>query len=294
MISNLPTVSVVIPTYLREQLLCNTINQVLQQDYPHFELIVVDQTPLHSDETQCFLESNLSRFHLIKQNEPSLPLARNTGVYHANGELILFLDDDVVIEPDLIRNHTFNYQDPKVGGVSGRIIEKWLPEIATENVGRVTVAGKIIANRNSITRTESQWASGGNCSFRKDLIIEAGGFDTSFVGNAIFEDVDFSFRLRRLGYIIVYDPIAKIVHLAAGTGGCQTRAGERVDYYYWFIRNKAKFIRKNLPLSTLILMIPLSVARAVKVGLIDNRQPRDFFRLIGAIVDGLKPTRVSE
>ena len=53
---NSPLISVVIPTYRREKMLCDSIQDVLQQDYPNFEVLVVDQTGDHQPETQTFLD----------------------------------------------------------------------------------------------------------------------------------------------------------------------------------------------------------------------------------------------
>ncbi|MGL4503439.1 MAG: glycosyltransferase family 2 protein, partial [Planktothrix sp.] len=53
---NLPLISVIIPTYNREQVLRETLTEVLQQTYPNFEVLVVDQTSTHEPETQAYLE----------------------------------------------------------------------------------------------------------------------------------------------------------------------------------------------------------------------------------------------
>jgi GT2 family glycosyltransferase len=280
-----PSASVILPTFKREASLCETIAQLLQQDYWDFELIIVDQTPQHETNTDEFLRNHADQLRYFKLEQPGLPGARNFGVEKARGEIVLFIDDDVKIQPDWIATHVSNFSEPQIGGVSGRVIEEGQPVVNTTNVLRVSRCGRIIGNRTSTLRTKVEWASGGNSSFRKDLVKKAGGFDIAFQGNAIFEDVDFSFRLRRLGYEIVFDPKAVIIHLAEKQGGCQTRTADRVNYYYWFIRNKTLFFLKNYPLVYVYFLQLANIIRAVKIGLIEVHNWKDFIFLLQASKD---------
>lgn len=75
-------VSVLICTYNRETMLVDTIRDVLNQTYPSFEVIVVDQTVTHQPETQAYLASVQDRIKLIRQ-EPSLTKARNRALREA-------------------------------------------------------------------------------------------------------------------------------------------------------------------------------------------------------------------
>ena len=94
---NLPSISVVIPTYEREEPLVDTIADVIKQDYPKFEVLVIDQTGTHKPETQVYLEkqANAGRIKLFRLTWASLPGARNYAVRRCSGEIILFIDDDV-------------------------------------------------------------------------------------------------------------------------------------------------------------------------------------------------------
>jgi GT2 family glycosyltransferase len=158
----------------------------------------------------------------------------------------------------------------------------------TTDVGRITKWGRVVINRTSSLKTETEWASGGNCSFRKSIIQEVGGFDELFLGNAIFEDADFSFRVRKHGLKIIHDPEAVIWHLAASRGGCDTRALDEVNFYYWFLRNKSRFFKKNFPVYYIPLLLAMNISRAIKVGLLDGRSGHHFHKLIIATIDGLE------
>lgn len=283
-----PSVSVIVPTYRRERILCETIQQLLQQDYPDYELIVVDQTPEHELETEKFLQNHEDKMRYFRLEPPSLPGARNFGVSQARGEIVIFVDDDVRVQQNWIRCHARHFADPDIGGVSGKVIEEGIPEVDTGEINRVTKWGRVIGNRSSSLLTEVEWASGGNSSFRHSLISQIDGFDESFAGNALFEDVDFSFRLRRLGKRIIFDPEAVIWHLSHAQGGCETRAQDRVNYYYWFMHNKTLFFTKNFPARYLPLLMMSNFARSAKTGLMEAGSLKAFMYLLSASIDGLK------
>ncbi|MBK7179721.1 MAG: glycosyltransferase family 2 protein [Chloroflexi bacterium] len=284
----LPFVSIVVPTYNREEVLCQTITYLLTQNYPTYEIVVVDQTTNHNTSTQEYLKKHAADVRYFQLAQPSLPKARNFGVQQAKGEIIVFVDDDVEVDKNWLNAHIKNFHDASIGGISGRIIEDNVPIINTTEIGRVTKWGRVIGNRASTARTQIEWASGGNASFRRILVEKVGGFDEAFQGNAIFEDTDFSFRLRSLGYKIYFDPEAVLIHLAVRQGGCETRTKDRVNYYYWFLHNKTLFFMKNFPPYYWPLMFITNFLRAIKVGLVESQSVKTFFNLCQAMLAGSK------
>src|SRR5436190_18002406 len=103
----LPTVAVAIPTYLRGQVLLDTIEQVLAQDPSADEVVVVDQTPEHYPEVQAKLQGwhNAGRIKWVHQTTPNLPMARNTAVRESTSDVIIYIDDDVVLVPGFVGHH---------------------------------------------------------------------------------------------------------------------------------------------------------------------------------------------
>jgi cellulose synthase/poly-beta-1,6-N-acetylglucosamine synthase-like glycosyltransferase len=86
-----PFISVIIPTYGREEPLVRSIEDVLKQDYPHFEVIVVDQTRSHTPAVQTFLTETAAagKIQLHTLEWASLPGARNFAVRRAKGDVTL-------------------------------------------------------------------------------------------------------------------------------------------------------------------------------------------------------------
>lgn len=88
----MPKVSVIIPTYNREDFIEETIQSVLDQTYKDFEIIVVDDGS--TDNTKKKLEKFNSKIKLIEQKNSERAVSRNNGIKNAQGEYIAFLDSD--------------------------------------------------------------------------------------------------------------------------------------------------------------------------------------------------------
>lgn len=86
------TVSVIIPTYNRAWSLRETVDSVLAQDYPDFDLFVVDDGS--TDDTQALLAAYGDRITIVRQSNQGVSAARNRGIDASSGELIAFLDSD--------------------------------------------------------------------------------------------------------------------------------------------------------------------------------------------------------
>jgi glycosyltransferase involved in cell wall biosynthesis len=97
MMSRDPLVSVVIPTYNRAGVICQTIDNVFEQTYRNFELIIVDDGS--TDDTQCKLRQYGDRLRVVTQSNAGAADARNHGARVARGEIIAFQDSDDLWKP---------------------------------------------------------------------------------------------------------------------------------------------------------------------------------------------------
>jgi len=94
--------SIIIPTYNRAHLIKNTINSVLNQSYPHFEIIVVDDGS--TDNTEDIIASfNSSKIRYVKINNSERGYSRNYGARQAIGEWFIFFDSDDIMYPDALQ-----------------------------------------------------------------------------------------------------------------------------------------------------------------------------------------------
>ncbi|MEH2399922.1 hormogonium polysaccharide biosynthesis glycosyltransferase HpsN [Nostoc sp.] len=257
--NNYPLITVVIPTYGREEALQDSIVDVLKQDYPNFEVLVVDQTPKHQPEIQAYLEEMVGagKIKWLRLDWASLPGARNYAVRRSSGEIILFIDDDVQLTPELLAAHAKNYlQNPEVGAVAGRVFDRmklgdsggdlqieYLPPEAMDP----GIAWYHIDLVHTIKPQQVLTARGCNMSFRREIFTKYGlRFDERFGGSAVREESDFCLRVRQTGYKIWYDPEAHLVHLGEETGGCHDISMRSLKYQLTFYHNHFLLGLKNL------------------------------------------------
>jgi len=227
-------VSIVIPTYKRHDNLKKLLQALLRQNYDDLEIIIVNQGMPFPGDLNEIIVSNKGKIRYFEDDAKNGSRARNKGIKEAEGEIVISCDDDIMVAPDFVENHVKNYIDPKVGGVSGRVLCKSDKPISKiKQVGRIRkYDGKIISNFNADFKVEVEHAYGCNVSFRRELLIRAGGYDERLIGTSSFDDADLSFKIRKLGYSIVFEPAAEALHLQSG-GGCRDLLFEKKMYWYY-------------------------------------------------------------
>ena len=104
-----PLVSVVIPTYNRAHYLGEAIDSVLQQTYPHYEIIVIDDGS--KDNTPEVVAKYGSRVISVRKENGGLARARNAALSHVKGELVCFLDDDDRWVPEKLEKQVACFQE---------------------------------------------------------------------------------------------------------------------------------------------------------------------------------------
>lgn len=256
-----PTISVIIPTYGREAALRDTIADMLTQDYPDFEILVIDQTQNHEPETENYLQklATEQKIQWFRLDWASLPGARNYGVRQAKGDILVFIDDDIQAKPDYLKNHKKNYDRPEVGAVAGRVFDRMKlgdsgGELTIEELPPQAmdpgIAWYYIDLVHTVKPQQVISARGCNMSFRREIFTKHGvWFDERFRGSAVREESDFCLRLRETGYQIWYDPQAHLVHLGEETGGCHDISTRSLKYQLTFYHNHFLMAQKNLTVS---------------------------------------------
>ncbi|MCF8045651.1 MAG: glycosyltransferase family 2 protein [Desulfarculaceae bacterium] len=103
-ITSQPLVSAVIPTFNRGWTVCRAVESVLRQNYPHMEIIVVDDGS--TDDTAEKLAPYAGNIRIMEQENLGVSAARNSGIKAASGDLIAFLDSDDLWQNDKISKQT--------------------------------------------------------------------------------------------------------------------------------------------------------------------------------------------
>jgi GT2 family glycosyltransferase len=219
------SVSIVIPTYRRGSVLIDTVKHLLRQQPPPGEIVLVDQTEHQPPEIEARLREwdRHGAVRWVCKDRPSVAAALNEGLLIANGEIVLFLDDDIVPGPALVAEHARNYRDPEVVGVMGQILQPGQEPVSRVDYQAGTGIWRDMAFPfNSDAPALLSNGMGGNLSVRREVALRAGGVDENFVGVAYRFETDFCRRLTRAGGKLVFDPRASLRHLQVARGG--TRA----------------------------------------------------------------------
>jgi len=244
--------SIVIPTYGRDQVLINTVLSLLSLQCAAAEIIVVDQSIQHDAITTQQLNEwdQQNKIKLIKLNQPSIPHAMNTGLLQASNSIVLFLDDDIKAHEGLVETH-FNTQMEHSNQITaGKVIQPWDEKVKFSDDGH---------QFNSDVAKPVNHFMGGNFSINKNNAIELGGFDENFIGVAYRFEKEFADRWLTSGNAIQFEPGAVIDHLKVTSGGTR-KYGEHLTtinphhavgaYYYYLVSpkvlNKAIEILKRL------------------------------------------------
>ena len=251
-------VSAVIPTYRREQILIDTVNHLLRLQVPPVEIVVVDQTPKHEPDTDSKLRrlDDQGKIRWIRLAHPSITHAMNVGLEQARGEVVLFLDDDIIPDRNLISAHLSAHEEGS-SIVAGQVLQPGEEPFVDLGGG----GGFLFRSDRSQYISELM---GGNFSIKRELALNLGGFDENFVHVAYRFEAEFASRALAAGEKILFDPAASIRHLRATKGGTRSygehlttiRPSHSVGAYYYFIHSRS--VPRRL---ASILMRPIRAVR---------------------------------
>ena len=133
-----PVISIIIPTYNCAHYLSEAINSILSQNYPHLDIIVVDDGS--TDDTQAVLSSFGDQLTCLSQNNQGIGGARNTGQAHARGDYIAYLDADDIYLPDKLSRQMACFEDdPLLECVQGHMVQFISPELGADFAKTVEV-----------------------------------------------------------------------------------------------------------------------------------------------------------
>ncbi|HEX7041979.1 MAG TPA: glycosyltransferase [Patescibacteria group bacterium] len=244
--------SIVIPTYKRKMALVGLLRSLKGKVEKDVEIIIVEQ----KENNRSVFENEAKKLDLkIKYfflSLPSMTGARNFGIKKAKGDIILFLDDDCIVETSLV-GPLKEFDDSKVVAVGGRAYVKG-EKVVENNSGRISFWGNFTNNFNSPNRQEIDSVIGCFMYWRKSVFSKIGLFDTKFTGNALREESDLSLRAKDAGYKIIYSPLANVLHVRADSGGARKTEG-RIKWYFDFFSNETYFFLKHRPIWAVAIIL---------------------------------------
>jgi len=199
--------------------LIDLLNGIEQQTYKDGEIIIVidESKELYNRTEEYISANNLHGMKLVFNSEnKGLSYSRNIGITHATGDIIAFIDDDAIPDPEWAETiiHTFN--DDDVGAVTGEVIPLWEHEemswFPKELHWMISCSYIMTPDQ----KEEVERGFGTNMAFKRDLLDDAGMFDTNlgikgtnWVGG---EDTDMFLSIKEAGKKVIFNPDARVLH----------------------------------------------------------------------------------
>lgn len=199
--SELPLVSVIIPTYNRKASLLRTLESLERQSYPvdRFEVIVVDDGGNDRSEEVVAQRSFTFSLHYVRQENQGAAAARNRGALQSNGKYLIFVDDDIRLLPHTVERLAVHANTEKA------ILQGTLTTPA-EILAGSAFARLADSNRPSVSSGNGSWqVSFENCmtgllGVRREDFLALGMFQDPTGGWPNWDDVDFGYRAHQAGY----------------------------------------------------------------------------------------------
>lgn len=259
-------VSVVIPTYNRKDTLRKAIQAYFRQAAPpgSFEILAVDDgsTDGTSQAVADLQGSSPVRVRYFQQQPRGPAAARNLGIREAAGEIILFSDDDIVPDRNLVAEHLAWHQNHAEDSVAVLGYVTWAPEVeATPFMKWCGERGPIFcyADFAGQTQIDAQFFYSCNISLKTRFLRSSGRFDEEFK-SAAYEDVELGYRLARRGMRLLYNPAAVGYHYQRFSVEDARRRARRVA------AARRIFERKEAGISTLASEARRKRGRAARLG----------------------------
>jgi GT2 family glycosyltransferase len=282
--------SIVIPTCGRESRLRDLLGSLKQQtaERSEFEVVLVDNSPggLEGSVIRAFAED--LQFEFLREPRVGAAFARNLGSEKAKSDIVIFLDDDMTVEPDFVREHLRVHEtEERRVGVLGRIVQaplrprKFISSYLAQSVHQ------------NLSLGDDEREAGYDCFYSANISVprtalqECGGFDQSFPYYG-WEDIDLGYRLVKAGIPILYNPKAVGYHHFDTTTfrylGRRFRSGKSLRFFL----SKHPELRKdfhisNVSLLSLVSKTIVAIIALLPAILVFRVREKPLFRVFDAI-----------
>ena len=203
----LPLITVLVPAYNEGAVIQGSIRSLLELDYPHYEVLVIDDGS--SDDTAARArvfegQHGAARVRVLRKPNGGKAQALNTGIANAHGTFILCMDGDSALEPRTLRKAVRHLFDPRVGAVAGSV-----KVVNRTNLLSSLQALEYVEGLNMVRSAQGFFRlvniiPGPIGLFRRSALEGVGGYDH----DTFAEDCDLTLKLLVAGWQIKYEPAA--------------------------------------------------------------------------------------
>lgn len=268
-------VSIIIVTIGAQDYLWHCLDSVKAQSYPNLEIIVIDNS-LDADYSAKLRRSFASIKLYSSEQNLYYGVSLNKGIELSQGEFILCLNDDVILERKFIQEGLKGFRvKENIGSVSGKILRE--DRKTLDSTGLFLSAWRSARERGYGKRDSGQFersgfifgVSGAAAFYRKEMLKkikdENGYFDSRF--GMFYEDLDISWRAQKCGWLAYYVPAALAYHVRGGSFRPDSGIGKAIARRYLndqlhcdLIKNRYLAILKNEDFFSFLLhFIPILI-----------------------------------
>lgn len=296
-----PFVSIIILNYNGGDLVVQCLNSVLRIDYENFEVILLDNNSTDGSMTNVNNKFGSKQQVKIIMNKRNLGYAEgnNVGVMESNGEYLVFLNNDVIVDPNFLKELVIVMKTDSIAAAQAKLMFMDYPTKFysaghyIDYFGMVHVLGEFEEDKGQFDNVYDIFgAHGAAFIVKRNLFLKVGGFDSDFF--LLFEESDLCWRFWLIGYRIVFVPKAIAYH-KHGYAHKRSSFGRESSLTYYFVRNRLNSILKNYSWSRLITVLPFH-AMLLLITFFMKINQRDFGSaraLIRALVWNVRNSRVS-
>jgi GT2 family glycosyltransferase len=229
LLANAPFVSVVVATHERPASLAACLRSLLSLDYPHFEIIVVDNAPRTTATADVVRHTygDVAQVCYVREDRPGGAWAHNRGLMEVKAPLVAVTDDDVVVDRHWLAELVKGFSVAEnVACVTGMILpteletpaQVWIEQYGGFGKGFTRRVFDLAGHRPRsplFPYAAGAFGSGANMAFRTSVLRALGGFDPALgAGNVARggDDLAAFFGVITAGYTLVYEPAALVRH----------------------------------------------------------------------------------
>lgn len=254
------TVSIIIVNWNSGRLLDTCLQHVAQQTISPTHVFVIDNA---SSDNSADIVKKFANVNLLQMSSNlGFAAGNNVALAQCDTEFVALLNPDAFPEPDWLQSLLIAASiQPDVAAFGSRQLRSGTPDVLDGIGDRYQISGRVLRNRcgeqqqsKDLVLREIFSPCAAAALYRRQVLVDSGGFDEDFF--CYVEDVDLGFRLRLAGYKAMYVPSAVVHHVGSASSG-----GQHSDFaVYHGHRNLVWTFVKNIPGFLFWLLLPLHVS----------------------------------
>lgn len=246
-------ISVIIPTHNRSDALDLTLQGLAKQNFDqNWEVIVVNNNCVDDTDEVVKKQKFPVSLRLLHEPVPGPAAARNKGAFVSKAEFIVFIDNDILVEPDFLQRHLNSLKKYAGCWIVGQT--RNLPKQDATYFGEYRLS---LCPHIPVTQavTEAMFFIGANSSLPRKDFLALGGFDSGFKV-ASTEDGELMVRAKEAGIKVLFDPSIVVIHndwsgFTIKDYCWRQRLYSRSEYYFWRKygekHQRIQLVKENLP-----------------------------------------------